>query len=140
MNTIDIQILDTDLNIQQLLDFVTSEESGGIDIFVGNVRNHTKGKTVTKLEFEAYSPMAIKEMTKIANRALEKFDLSKVSMHHRIGILFPAQTAVIIACAADHRDAAFKACRFCIDELKKSVPIWKKEFFEDGAVWVAAHP
>lgn len=140
MKNIDIQIKETDLKVQEVLDFVTSEESGGIDIFVGNVRNHTKGKTVRKLEFEAYKPMAIKEMAKIADRALQQFEISKVSMHHRTGTLLPAHCAVIIACAADHRDAAFKACRFCIDELKKTVPIWKKEFFEDGAVWVAAHP
>jgi len=137
---IDIQILNTDLVPQDCIDFVTNASSGGIDVFIGTVRNQTKGKKVVKLDFEAYVPMAISEMRKIAIQACEKWPVEKVSMHHRVGSLDIKGIAVVIAVAAPHRKASFDACQFCIDTLKETVPIWKKEFFEDGEVWVAAHP
>ncbi len=140
MEKIDIQILDTDLVTQNCVNFVTNPSSGGIDVFIGTVRNQTKGKRVVKLDFEAYIPMAISEMRKIAIRACEQWPIEKISMHHRVGILDIEGIAVVIAVATPHRKASFEACQFCIDTLKETVPIWKKEFFEDGEVWVAAHP
>ena len=140
MKSIDIQIKSSALSLEEQLAFVSEEASGGINVFVGNVRNQTKNKSVIKLEFEAYTPMAIKEMELIAKEALTKYVINKISIQHRIGTLWPGETAVIIAVGSAHRDDAFRACRYCIDTLKKTVPIWKKEFFEDGAVWVAAHP
>ncbi|MDN3549043.1 molybdenum cofactor biosynthesis protein MoaE [Mucilaginibacter aquaedulcis] len=128
------------LNIQSCIDWIMSPESGGIDVFIGTVRNATKGKTVFKLDFEAYEPMAISEMEKIAKQALEKWPVQKVLIHHRTGTLQIGEVPVIIAVSAAHRDAAFDACRYVIDTLKQTVPIWKKEAFEDGDVWVAAHP
>ena len=115
-------------------------ESGGIDVFIGAVRNATKGKAVTRLEFEAYETMALREMEKIAQQTLEKWPVQKILIHHRTGVLQIGEIPVIIAVSAAHRGAAFDACRYVIDTLKKTVPIWKKEFFEDGEVWVAAHP
>ncbi len=109
-------------------------------MFIGTVRNATKGKPVLKLDFEAYEPMAISEMQKIANQAFEKWPVQKVLIHHRTGGLLVGEVPVIIAVSAAHRDAAFDACRYIIDTLKQTVPIWKKEAFEDGDVWVAAHP
>ena len=117
-----------------------SPDSGGIDVFIGTVRNATKGKTVTKLEFEAYETMAMREMEKIAAQAFDKWPIQKILIHHRTGVLQIGEMPVIIAVAAAHRAAAFDACRYIIDTLKETVPIWKKEFFEDGEVWVAAHP
>jgi len=117
-----------------------SPQSGGIDVFIGTVRDATKGKTVIRLEFEAYEPMALKEMTKIAEEAFEKWPVRKLLIHHRIGVLQVGEVPVIIAVSCAHRDAAFEACRYVIDTLKQTVPIWKKEIFEDGEVWVAAHP
>ena len=117
-----------------------SPECGGIDVFIGTVRNNTKGKPVTRLEFEAYEVMALREMEKIATTAFEKWPLQKVLIHHRTGVLQIGEIPVIIAVAAAHRGAAFDACRYIIDTLKQTVPIWKKEVFEDGEVWVAAHP
>jgi len=117
-----------------------SSESGGIDVFIGTVRNATKGKRVVRLEFEAYEPMAIAEMQKIAEHAFEKWPVQKVLIHHRTGILNIGEVPVIIAVSAAHRAAAFDACRYIIDTLKQTVPIWKKEVFEDGEVWVAATP
>lgn len=137
---IDIQLLETALNAAQCIAFVHSDDAGGIDVFIGTVRNDTKGKPVLRLEFEAYEPMAIAEMHKIAEQAIEKFGVKKIALHHRTGILEIGEAAVIIAVSAPHRAAAFDACRYCIDTLKETVPIWKKEIFEDGEVWVAAHP
>ena len=117
-----------------------SPESGGIDIFIGSVRNQTKGKAVVRLEFEAYEPMALSEIEKILAQAAEKWTVQKALVHHRTGVLEVGEVPVIIAVAAAHRATAFEACRFIIDTLKETVPIWKKEIFEDGEVWVAAHP
>lgn len=136
----DIQLLTTALDAAECISFVSNGASGGIDVFIGTVRNATKGKPVLRLEFEAYEPMAIREMERIAQQAIEKFAVQKIALHHRTGILQIGEAAVIIAVSAPHRAAAFDACRYCIDTLKETVPIWKKEVFEDGEVWVAAHP
>jgi molybdopterin synthase catalytic subunit len=128
------------LNVQSCIDRVMSPESGGIDVFIGTVRSATKGKKVVQLEFEAYEPMALKEINKIAEEVLNKWPVHKMLIYHRTGILQIGEIPVIIAVSAAHRDAAFDACRYAIDTLKQTVPIWKKEVFEDGAVWVAAHP
>ena len=117
-----------------------ADECGGINVFVGTVRNITKGKTVVRLEFEAYETMALSEMNKIAKNVFKEFKVQKILIHHRTGILYPGDVPVVIAVSAAHRDAAFMACRYIIDTLKQTVPIWKKEVFEDGEVWVAAHP
>ncbi|MCB0668040.1 MAG: molybdenum cofactor biosynthesis protein MoaE [Saprospiraceae bacterium] len=139
-DNIDIKLLSTPLRLSECYDFVLRPDCGGIDIFVGTVRNNTRGKKVISLDFEAYEPMAISEMRKIAEEILEKYKANKVSIHHRVGLLDIGEVAVIIAVSAPHRDAAFEACRFAIDTLKETVPIWKKEIYEDGEVWVAAHP
>jgi molybdopterin synthase catalytic subunit len=139
MNT-QIEISDQPLNIQSCIDWVMSPQSGGIDVFIGTVRDSTKGKAVIRLEFEAYEPMALKEMQKIAEEAFEKWPVQKLLIHHRIGILQIGEVPVVIAISCAHRDAAFEVCRYVIDTLKQTVPIWKKEIFEDGEVWVAAHP
>lgn len=135
-----IKISTSILDIQSCIDWIMSPESGGIDVFIGTVRNATKGKTVLRLEFECYEKMALKEMHKIANDALEKWPVQKLLIHHRTGVLAVGEVPVIIAVSAAHRGAAFDACRYVIDTLKQTVPIWKKEIFEDGEVWVAAHP
>ena len=137
---IDIKISVDPLQIQSCIDWVMLPECGGINVFIGSVRNVTKGKKVVRLEFEAYESMAINEMNKIAKDVLKKWNVQKILIHHRTGILQTGEVPVIIAVAAAHRDAAFDACRYTIDTLKQTVPIWKKEVFEDGEVWVAAHP
>ncbi|MGZ3812419.1 MAG: molybdenum cofactor biosynthesis protein MoaE [Mucilaginibacter sp.] len=138
--TIQIEISDKPLNIQSCIDWVMSPQSGGIDVFIGTVRDATKGKKVIRLEFEAYAAMALKEMEKIAQQALAQWPVQKLLIHHRTGVLEVGEIPVIIAVSCAHRDAAFEACRYVIDTLKQTVPIWKKEIFEGGEVWVAAHP
>ena len=137
---IDIQIYSEPINIAACIDKVMSPQTGGIDVFVGTVRDATKGKRVIKLEFEAYEAMALKEMNKIAQDICNRWPVQSIVIHHRTGVLNIGEVPVVIAVAAAHRDAAFDACRYAIDTLKQTVPIWKKEFFEDGAIWVAAHP
>ena len=137
---IDIRLLETTLSVDDCRAYIADPFCGGEVIFIGTVRNHTKGKTVLRLEFEAYGPMAISEMTKIAQKIEAQADIHKVAIYHREGILDIGEIPVIIGVSAAHRVAAFEACQYAIDTLKETVPIWKKEFFEDGEVWVAAHP
>ena len=137
---LDIQIKDTPLDQNDCLKAVEDGAAGGTVVFVGTVRNQTKGKKVVRLEFEAFEPMAIKEMTKIAEQITDQWKALHVSIHHRVGVLDIKEAAVIIAVSTPHRKAAFEACEYAIDTLKETVPIWKKEVFEDGEVWVAAHP
>lgn len=137
---IDILISDKPLNPEACIQQVMQADCGGINVFIGTVRENTNAKTVIQLEFEAYHSMAISEMKKIAEESLERWPAKKILIHHRTGILKVGEIPVIIAVAAAHRDAAFEACRYIIDALKKTVPIWKKEVFEDGETWVSAHP
>lgn len=137
---IDIVLTDRPLDITNCINAVMTPAAGGIDVFIGTVRDATKGRRVVRLEFEAYEPMAISEMKKIAEQSTAQWPLHKVVIHHRTGILEVGEVPVVIAVSAAHRGAAFDACRYIIDTLKQTVPIWKKEVFEDGEVWVSATP
>jgi molybdopterin synthase catalytic subunit len=139
-NSVQIELKSTPLSIFDAETFVESPDTGGSVVFIGTVRNKTQAKPVMRLEFEAYEPMAISEMRKIAEQALTEFAVTKIAIHHRVGVLEIGEIAVVISVSAPHRGAAFDACEYCIDTLKLTVPIWKKEVFEDGEVWVAAHP
>ncbi len=137
---ISVKITADKLDLQTCNDFVQDDSCGGISLFVGTVRNATKNKTVTLLDFSAYEPMALKEMQKIASDILETFPVHKIAIHHAIGKLQIGDIPVIIAVSSAHRKATFEACQYAIDTLKETVPIWKKEHFEDGEVWVNSHP
>jgi molybdopterin synthase catalytic subunit len=115
-------------------------DAGAVNLFVGTVRNHSKGKEVIHLDFEAYEAMALQQMQHVANAAQSKWPLSKLVMIHAVGAKEPGEPVVVVGVSSAHREASFEACRFLIDELKKTVPIWKKEFYEDNSVWVNAHP
>ncbi len=140
MERIDIQISDQPLQVKACADFVKDHAAGGNTLFVGTVRDQTKGEAVKKLDFEAYKPMAIKEMEKIAESIFQKWSALKISIHHRVGTCNLGDIAVVIAVSTPHRAAAFEACQYAIDTLKETVPIWKKEYLESGEVWVAATP
>ena len=140
MSKTSIKITSEKLDLQECYNFVTDASCGGISAFVGTVRNDTKGKEVEQLDFSTYKPMAIKEMQKIADLTLAKFSIAKIAIHHAEGMLQIGEIPVIITASAKHRKAAFDACQFAIDTLKKTVPIWKKEHFSDGEIWVNAHP
>ena len=118
---------------------VAGDDTGGVVTFVGTVRNRARGQAIEYLEYEAYPEMAEREMEKIAQEATARWPGTRVAMAHRIGHLDIGDAAVIIAACAPHRGEAFEACRFCIDTLKKDVPIWKKEVAVNGAYWVDDH-
>lgn len=131
-----ITIVDKNIDIGELLASVIVPEAGGVDMFLGTTRNYSKGKKVIKLEYEAYTPMALSMMSEIEIEIRKRWNIQKISMIHRIGVVPVMEASVAIAVSATHRKEAFEACRYAIDELKKRVPIWKKEIFEDGEVWV----
>jgi molybdopterin synthase catalytic subunit len=135
-----IELTEKPLVPQKAVDQVSVDSCGAIDVFIGTVRNSTQNKSVVRLDFEAYAPMAIKEMRKIALAAKEKWPVARIAIHHRYGTLQIGEIAVVIAVSTPHRKDAFAACQYAIDTLKETVPIWKKEVFTDGEIWVAAHP
>jgi molybdopterin synthase catalytic subunit len=114
---------------------VRGPEDGAIVIFDGFVRHESHGRATKFLDYEAYEPMALSKMREIGAQLHQKFAIRRVAMVHRLGRLEIGETSILIAVSAAHRAAAFDACRYAIDTLKKTVPIWKKEYFEDGAVW-----
>jgi molybdopterin synthase catalytic subunit len=115
-------------------------EDGAAVIFDGVVRDNTRGRRTLYLEYEAYEAMALKQMESLAAQARERFAVRATSIVHRLGRLEIGETSVLIVVAAAHRGAAFEACRWIIDTLKKTVPIWKKEYFEDGSMWADGEP
>jgi MoaE-MoaD fusion protein len=118
-----------------LIRHVRAPEDGAIVTFDGFVRNQSHNRPTLYLDYEAYESMALSKMREIVAELHEKYRIHRVAMVHRLGRLEIGETSVFIAVSAPHRAAAFDACRFAIDTLKRTVPIWKKEYFEDGAVW-----
>jgi MoaE-MoaD fusion protein len=115
-------------------------EDGAVAIFDGIVRNNSRSRRTLYLDYTAYEPMALRQMEQLAQQALAKYAIRDVRVVHRLGRLQIGETSVYIAVASAHRAAAFDACRWLIDTLKQTVPIWKKEYFEDGAVWADGEP
>ena len=134
------RLQDTPLSLQEVVDAVQGTARGGLVTFSGVVRDQTKGKRVMRLEYEAYGPMAQKKLAQIGDEARQQWAGTQVAVVHRLGTLVPGELAVVIAVSAPHRREAFRACEFVIDRLKEDVPIWKKEFGEDGEVWVGLGP
>ena len=134
--TIVREVIDT----QRVVDALKRGEDGAALVFEGVVRNQTRGRRTLYLDYEAYEEMALQQMDSLAKQALQQFQIRDVAIVHRLGRLEIGETSVLIAVASAHRAAAFDACRWLIDTLKRTVPIWKKEHFEDGAVWADGEP
>lgn len=134
------RLQDTPLSLDEVVNAVSAKSQGGLVTFSGAVRDHSKGKRVTRLDYEAYGPMAQKKLAQIGQEAREKWPGTQVAVLHRLGTLVPGDLAVVIAVSAPHRKEAFRACEYVIDRLKEDVPIWKKEYAEDGEVWVGLGP
>jgi molybdopterin synthase catalytic subunit len=130
-----IQLTHDPLDLQAIALRVRSPEDGAVVTFDGFVRNQSHGRVTIYLDYEAYEPMALLKMNEIATHLHENFASHRVAIAHRLGRLKIGETSVFIAVSAPHRAAAFDACRYAIDTLKRTVPIWKKEYFEDGAIW-----
>lgn len=134
------RLQETPLSLQEVVDAVSAPSQGGLVTFAGAVRDHSRGKRVTRLDYEAYGPMAQKKLAQLGEEARARWPGTQVAVVHRLGTLIPGDLAVVIAVSAPHRKDAFRACEFVIDKLKEDVPIWKKEYAEDGEVWVGLGP
>ncbi len=128
------------IDASRILNGLKRGEDGAVLVFEGVVRNQTRGRKTLYLDYEAYEEMAIEQMESLASQALEQFQIRDVAIVHRLGRIEIGETSVLIAVLSAHRAAAFEACRWLIDTLKQMVPIWKKEHFEDGAVWADGEP
>jgi molybdopterin synthase catalytic subunit len=128
------------INTARVLAGLKRSEDGAAVVFEGVVRNQTRGRKTLYLDYEAYEGMALRGLESLAAQALEKFQIRDVALVHRLGRLEVGETSVLIVVVSAHRAAAFDACRWLIDTLKRTVPIWKKEYFEDGAVWADGEP
>ena len=133
--TDDLRLTREVLRIDAVTAVIREPGDGALVVFDGFVRDNFKGRRTTHLEYEAYEPMAIGKMREIAAQMRGKFQVNRIAIVHRLGRLEVGETSIVIAVTAAHRAAAFDACRYAIDTLKRTVPIWKKEFFEDGSVW-----
>ncbi len=134
------RVVDRPLRLEEVVEAVSGEAYGGLVTFSGSVRNQTRGRRVVRLEYEAYPPMAEKKLAEIGAEVAGRFGGTRLAIVHRVGTLKPGELAVVIAAAAPHRKEAFLGCEHAIERLKQDVPIWKKEFYEDGEVWVGLGP
>jgi molybdopterin synthase catalytic subunit len=134
-NKSDASIVREPIATEAVLAALKRPEDGAAVVFEGIVRDNTRGRRTLYLDYEAYEAMAQKQLESLAAQVLERFAVRAVSIVHRLGRLEIGETSVLIVVASAHRGAAFEACRWIIDTLKKTVPIWKKEYFQDGAVW-----
>ena len=132
------QIVEHPIEAAAVTAVVADPKSGAIVTFIGTTRDHNDGRSVTRLEYEAYPEMALAEMRKIGATAMERWPIAKIAIVHRIGVVPIGEASVVIAVASAHRVAAFEACHFAIDRLKEVVPIWKKEHFDGGEVWIGS--
>jgi len=130
------RIVTTPIVPEALHDLVRADEDGAVVTFAGVVRNHSQGRRTEYLEYEAYAPMAERQMREIGKAARSRWPVDQVAVLHRVGRLEIGETSVLIAVSSAHREEAFSACRFVLDELKARVPIWKKEVWDDGEAWV----
>jgi molybdopterin synthase catalytic subunit len=135
-----VEITDDVISGEEIVAEIKADEDGAVCVFDGIVRNNTRGRKTLYLDYEAYREMALEKMKGLASEAIERFGVRDVAMVHRLGRLMVGETSVLIVVASAHRGAAFEACRWLIDTLKKTVPIWKKEQFEDGAIWADGEP
>jgi MoaE-MoaD fusion protein len=128
------------IDFEKIADALKAPEDGAVAVFEGIVRNRSGGRHTLFLDYEAYVPMALNEMERLAQESLERFTIRDLRLVHRLGRLEIGETSVLVVVASAHRGPAFEACRWLIDTLKKTVPIWKKEYFQDGAVWADGEP
>jgi len=128
------------IEAEKIVAAIKQGDDGAVVVFDGIVRNHSRGRRTLHLDYEAYEEMATRQMQELGRQALDRFSIRQVKMVHRLGRLEIGETSILIVVASAHRSAAFEACRWLIDTLKQTVPIWKKETFADGVVWAPGEP
>ncbi len=139
------KVTDEPLDPRELEQELDKPENGAVVTFQGVVRNNSRGRTVSYLEYDAYAPMATKVMAKIADEIKAKWPVTDVAIWHRTGRLEIGEASLLVVVTAGHRAEAFKACHYCVDRIKEDVPVWKKEVCPDGESWIegdvmVAHP
>ncbi len=135
-----VEIVDGAIDAGEIVAAMKADGDGAVCVFDGIVRDNTRGRRTLHLDYEAYREMALSQMKALATEAVAKFGVRDVAVVHRLGRLVVGETSVLIVVYSAHRGAAFDACRWLIDTLKKTVPVWKKEQFVDGAVWADGEP
>ena len=135
-----VSITDKPIDFNEVVKAVQRDAAGALCLFLGTIRNKTDEKDVLRLEYDSYDSMAVLEMEKLCDQAKKKWNNIAIEIVHRKGVMQTGEIAVAIAVSTPHRKESFDACRFLIDTLKETVPIWKKEVFEGGEEWVSAHP
>lgn len=133
----DIIIQEESVNIPEILAKGASDSDGSDIVFIGRVRNNSRDKDVTLIDYEIYPEMALKELNKIADEAMTKYKLSRCVIVHRYGRVYPGETSIVIIVSAPHREETYDGSRYIIDEVKTRVPIWKKEHYTDGSEWLS---
>ena len=136
MNNDLFQIVEEPINTEDVIQKVASRNAGAISVFIGTVREMTNGKRTLSLEYQAYAPMAVRKLAEIGEEMKGKWPDVKVAITHRIGHLHISEAAVVIAVSSPHRKAAYEANEYAIERIKQIVPIWKKEIWEDGTMWM----
>lgn len=131
-----IELVTSGIIVGRVIESVQHPSSGAVATFIGTTRDHAHGREVVSLEYDAYAPMALKTMKEVADRARAQWQILEISIVHRLGRVEIGEASIVIAVSSAHRDAAFEACRYAIDTLKAIVPIWKKEHYRDGEVWI----
>jgi molybdopterin synthase catalytic subunit len=131
-----IEIVDRPIQLERVYSLLGRKDCGAVSIFIGSVRDHNLGKEVTGIQYTAFKEMAQKELTKIAERIVQEWGIKNIVLIHRIGRLLPGEISVVVGVSSEHRAEAFEACSFAIQELKRSVPIWKQEIYKDGKAWI----
>jgi molybdopterin synthase catalytic subunit len=135
-----VEITESSIDSESIVAGIKAGSDGAVCVFDGIVRDNTRGRQTLYLDYEAYRDMALEQMRRLAAEAVEKFGVRDVAVVHRLGRLAVGETSVLIVVASAHRAAAFDACRWLIDTLKRTVPIWKRETFADGSVWADGEP
>jgi molybdopterin synthase catalytic subunit len=135
-----VEITDAVIAAAEIVAEIKAGSDGAVCVFDGIVRDNSRGRKTLHLDYEAYREMALEQMRALAGEAVATFGVRDVTLVHRLGRLLVGETSVLVVVASAHRGAAFDACRWLIDTLKKTVPIWKKEYFVDGAVWADGEP
>lgn len=132
------EIREEAIALAELVDYVRDDAAGAVTTFLGTTRATNRGRNVLRLEYEAYAEMAAKEFEQIAREAAKRWEITRVAIVHRVGVVPLGEASVVIAVSAPHRRESIEACHFCIDSLKLVAPIWKKEHFEGGEVWIGS--
>ncbi len=131
-----VKLVSEEIGIDEVLCAVENPSTGAVALFLGRVRDYAEGRDVLRMDYQAYPEMAIKKMQEIEDEVVKRWPTQHIALVHRIGNLGLGDVSVVVAVACAHRKEAFEACRYAIDTLKETVPIWKKEYFTDGEAWV----